>query len=170
MSRFAVRVATQADAEGIAYAHVESWETSYRGVLPDGVLDRIDVGQRVESRRRLRGEPGGRHHVAYHVTHRGIVGVFDAGESRRPGPYDGEVYALYLLHRAKRYGLGREMVERTMEWLPTRGMRSLIIWVLENNHHARRFYEAMGGRAGARIGSAVGGYPVVEVAYVWDRL
>ena len=170
MSRFAVREATLADAEGIAFAHVESWQSSYRGVLPDGVLDRLDVGQRVDTRRRMLREGGGLHLVAYDVTHGDIVGFCDAGESRRPGPWEGEVYALYMLHRAKRYGLGREMVERTMEWLPTRGMRSLIIWVLENNHHARHFYAALGGRTGPRLGSSVAGFPVVEVGYVWDRL
>jgi hypothetical protein len=46
----------------------------------------------------------------------------------------------------------------------------MIVWVLENNHHARRFYEAMGGRAGSTLQSRVGGFPVVELSYVWDRL
>ena len=49
-------------------------------------------------------------------------------------------------------------------------MHSLIIWVLEANIHARRFYEAMGGREGARVQSSVRGFPVVELSYVWDAL
>jgi hypothetical protein len=42
--------------------------------------------------------------------------------------------------------------------------------VLDNNHHARRFYEAMGGRMGSRLSTTVGGFPIVELSYVWDRL
>jgi GNAT superfamily N-acetyltransferase len=82
----------------------------------------------------------------------------------------GEVYRMYLEHHARRHGLGREMFEQVTAWLRGQGLRSLIIWVLDNNHHARRFYEAMGGQAGQRVASSVSGFPVVELAYVWERL
>lgn len=170
MSRFAVREAAPDDAEGIARVHTESWQTSYRGILPDTVLDRIDVGQRAESRRKILRDRAVFQLVAYDVTHHDIVGFCDAGASRRHVPYAGEVYAIYLAHRAKRHGIGQEMLERVQHWLVAQNMRSMIIWVLENNHHARRFYEAMGGQPGARLESRVGGYPVVELSYVWAQL
>src|SRR5262245_27378358 len=169
MTRFAVREAVVEDAEGIARVHTDSWQTSYRGILPDTVLDRIDVGQRADSRRKILRDRSVFQLVAYDVTHGDIVGFCDAGASRRHVPYAGEVYAIYLAHRAKRHGLGQEMFERVQAWLVASDMRSMIIWVLENNHHARRFYEAMGGRPGSRLQSRVGGYPVVELSYVWDR-
>ena len=168
--RFAVREATLEDAEGIARVHTDSWQTSYRGILPDTVLDRIDVGQRTESRRKILRDHSVFKLVAYDVTHGDIVGFCDAGASRRNVPYKGEVYAIYLAHRAKRHGLGQEMFDRVMAWLVAQDMRSMIVWVLENNHHARRFYEAQGGREGSRLQSRVGGYPVVELAYIWDRI
>ncbi len=169
MTRFAVREAVPGDAEGIARVHTDSWQTSYRGILPDTVLDRIDVGQRVDSRRKILRDRSVFQLVAYDVTHGDIVGFCDAGASRRHVPYAGEVYAIYLAHRAKRHGLGQDMWERVQAWLAANDMRSMIVWVLENNHHARRFYEAMGGRSGSRLQSRVGGYPVVELSYVWDR-
>jgi GNAT superfamily N-acetyltransferase len=170
MSRFAIREATLADAEGIARSHTLSWQTSYRGILPDSVLDLIDVGQRASSRRQILRDDSIFKLVAYDVTHGDIVGFCDAGPSRRPGPWAGEVYAIYLEHHAKRYGLGLEMFERTSAWLRAKQMPSLIIWVLENNTHARRFYEAVGGRPAAKVRSRVGGFPVIEQSYVWDRL
>ncbi len=169
MTRFAVREAVYEDAEGIARVHTDSWQTSYRGILPDTVLDRIDVGQRAESRRKILRDRSLFQLVAYDVTHGDIVGFCDAGASRRHVPYKGEVYAIYLAHRAKRHGIGHEMFERVQQWLAAQDMHSMIVWVLENNHHARHFYEAMGGRASSRIQSRVGGYPVVELSYVWDR-
>ncbi len=170
MTRFAVREATLDDADGIARAHTDSWQTSYRGILPDTVLDRIDVGQRAETRRRILSDHRIHQLVAYDVTHGDIVGFCDAGPSRRHVPYAGELYAIYIVQRAKRYGLGQDMFERVQAWLVREGMRSMIVWVLDNNHHARRFYEAMGGRMGSRLSSTVGGFPVVELSYVWDRL
>jgi hypothetical protein len=73
-----------------------------------------------------------------------------------------------MMHHAKRHGLGQQMFERTQAHFAAQGWRSMIIWVLENNHHARGFYEAMGGRRGTTFPSRVGGFPVTEVSYVWD--
>ncbi len=168
MSRFAIREATFDDAAGIARAHTDSWLASYRGILPDTVLDRIDVGQRTETRRRILRDRSVFQLVAYDVTHGDIVGFCDAGPARRRVPQAGELYALYLVHRAKRYGLGQEMLERVQAWLGAQGMRSMVIWVLENNEHARGFYEAMGGRVTGRLQTSVGGFPVIEVSYAWD--
>jgi GNAT superfamily N-acetyltransferase len=168
--RFAIRQGTLADAEGIARAHTASWRTSYRGILPDAILDHIDVDQRATSWRRVLADPSILTLVAYDTTHHDIVGLCDAGPSRRDAGYAAEVYRFYLEHHARRHGLGREMFERVTDWLSSRDLRSLIIWVLDNNHHARRFYEAMGGRTGPRVPSTVSGFPIVELAYVWDRL
>jgi GNAT superfamily N-acetyltransferase len=170
VTRFAIREATLADAEGIARVHTDSWQTSYRGILPDNVLDRIDVGQRTASRRQILSRREGFHLVAYDLTHGDIVGLCDAGASRRSVPQQGEVYAIYLAHRAKRHGLGQEMFDRVKAWLVANQMPSMIVWVLENNHHARRFYEAQGGIPGGRLRTAVAGHPVVELSYIWDRL
>jgi GNAT superfamily N-acetyltransferase len=170
MTRFAVREAVPADAEGIARVHVDSWQSSYQGILPAHVLDRIDVGQRLESRKRMLLDESTFHLVAYDVTHRDVLGFCDAGPSRRHAAGVGEIYAIYLLHRAKRYGLGSEMIERTVRWLSAAGMRSMVIWVLENNHHARRFYEAMGGTASDTLRTTIAGFPVIERAYLWDRI
>src|SRR5262245_28679677 len=139
MTRFAIREAVPADAAGIARAHTESWQTSYRGILPDVVLDRIDVGQRVETRRKILRDRSVFQLVAYDLTHGDIVGFCDAGPSRRslppvgdlPGSFAGEIYAIYLVHHAKRHGLGQEMFERVQAWLVANAMRSMIVWVLD---------------------------------------
>ena len=54
--------------------------------------------------------------VAYDVSHQDIVGLCDAGPSRRD-PGMGEVYRMYLEHHARRHGLGREMFEQVTAWL-----------------------------------------------------
>jgi GNAT superfamily N-acetyltransferase len=170
MSRFAIREATQDDAPGIASAQLASWRSSYRGILPDQVLERLDLSRWTESRRRIAHDRSLLQLVAYDLTHGDIVGFCDAGPSRRTTASAGEVYALYLVQHAKRYGLGSEMLDHSISWLRTNDRRSMIIWVLEANQHARRFYEARGGRVGSTYQSQVHGFPVLERAYVWDRL
>jgi hypothetical protein len=74
-----------------------------------------------------------------------------------------------MVHHAKRHGLGQQMFERVQSYFASLRVRSLIIWVLQENHHARGFYAAMGGAQGPEFPSRVGGFPVTEVSYVWDR-
>jgi GNAT superfamily N-acetyltransferase len=167
--RFGIRTATSADAAGIAIVQAASWRSSYRGILPDRYLDSLDAGTRIARRRDSIFGPG-LTLVACDLTHGDIVGYASAGASRRNGPGFGELYEIYLIDRAKRYGLGRELFAGYVDWCADAGLGRLVVWVLEANRSARRFYEALGGRAAGRIPSEVGGFPVVELAYVWDRL
>jgi hypothetical protein len=45
-----------------------------------------------------------------------------------------------------------------------------LIWVLAENHSARRFYEAMGGRAEQTRVRPIGGADLPEVGYRWDDI
>ena len=50
------------------------------------------------------------------------------------------------------------------------GFGSMLLWVLEDNHPARRFYESLGGQ---RVGCQtimIGGLNVVEVSYGWKDI
>lgn len=170
LERFAIRSAVPSDAEAIARVQTSSWQTSYRGILPDSILDTMDTARRAAMRREILGDADALNLVAYDTTRGELVGFCNAGRSRRQGPRVGELYEIYIVDRAKRFGLGRELFESTTAWCRAHEMSSMIIWVLEGNHHARRFYAAMGGREGQRIASAVRGYPVVELSYVWDAL
>jgi L-amino acid N-acyltransferase YncA len=42
-----IRPAAQSDVENIGSIHVESWQETYRGLIPDAVLDSVTVGARV---------------------------------------------------------------------------------------------------------------------------
>ena len=168
MTRFAIREARPVDADGIARAHVTGWRDAYEGILPSSVIERAGIGQRAADRRRILADRDMLSVVSFDVTHGDVVGLCDAGKSRRDPPGTGEIYALYLVHHAKRFGLGTEMFDYARTWLAARGMPALVIWVLDNNPHAKRFYEAMGGRAAQAVPSRIAGFPIVERAYRWD--
>ncbi|MBL0214193.1 MAG: GNAT family N-acetyltransferase [Myxococcales bacterium] len=170
LDRFAIRPATVADAGAIARVQARSWQTSYRGILPDQILDTMDTARRASMRREILLDSDALNLVAYETTFGELVGFCNAGPSRRQGGHVGELYEIYIVDHAKRYGLGRELFEGTTAWCRAQQMTSLIIWVLEANTYARRFYEAMGGREGPRVQSSVRGYPVIEQSYVWDAV
>ena len=170
LERFAIRAAVATDAADIARVQTSSWQTSYRGILPDTILDTMDTVRRAAMRKEILLDADALNLVAYDTTHRELVGFCNAGRSRRQGPRVGELYEIYIVDRAKRFGLGRELFEGTTAWCRAHQMTSLIIWVLEGNHHAREFYAAMGGRESQRVHSSVRGYPVIELSYVWTAV
>jgi GNAT superfamily N-acetyltransferase len=167
-SAFAIRDAVVADADAIAAVSAASWRSSYRGVLPDDVLDAIDVGARAAKRRDILARAAGLHLVAHDDVE--IVGFCDAGPHRDGVSNAGELYAIYLLDRAKRHGVGSELFRRARAWLAARGMTSMSVWVIDHNTAARQFYEALGGRAGATKQIQLSGTPVTEIAYEWTAL
>lgn len=167
VARFTVRPATLADAAEIARVQTASWQSSYRGILPDSILDTMDPARRIGSRREILQDSGALNLVAYDTTHGDIVGFANAGPSRRQGQLTGELFEIYILDRAKRYGLGRELFDVVTDWCRSRHMAAMVIWVLEGNQHARRFYEAMGGQIHGRANTTVRGFGVVEVSYLY---
>jgi hypothetical protein len=141
----AVRRATVDDAEAIERIRVETWRATYRGLLPDGLIDQLQTN--VERRReRLRlASSSELNFVAEEDTV--VVGYAFAGPERTHDvEYRGEVYAIYVLPVAQGKGHGRALLAECARHLAASGMTSLLIWVLRENTIGRGFYERMGGR------------------------
>ena len=64
-------------------------------------------------------------------------------------------------------GLGRQLVSTVAQSLLLDGLSSMLVWVLDANRRACRFYESMGGERVGRKTVAVGGRNLVEVSYGW---
>lgn len=166
---FTIRRAEIDDADAIARVHVASWQTSYRGVLPDATLDGLDVGARAERWRKNLAEAASVTFVACAGDGR-LLGFASVGPHRAGGAITGELYAIYLLAEAKRAGAGRALFAAATAWLRAQGWTSMLVWVLENNPPARAFYEAMGGVLDGRKDTVIDGRPFATVAYVWRAL
>ena len=57
---------------------------------------------------------------------------------------EGEILNLGVAPRHRRRGVGRALVERTLDGLRSRGVRVVYLEVRESNAAARRLYETMG--------------------------
>ena len=56
----------------------------------------------------------------------------------------GELASIYVLPEAWGRGFGRQLLSSALSGLGEAGFVEAIVWVLEGNHRARRFYEASG--------------------------
>src|SRR5437867_3034225 len=142
-----VRLARPEDADAIARAHVRAWQSAYRGLMPEAVLDALNVAERAERwRERLREEKAGHPTVLVVEDEDGAVAGFAAIGPRRgepPGP-SGELYAINLDPDCWGRGLGRALLVAAEEALREAGHDQAMLWVVAGNERARRFYELSG--------------------------
>lgn len=159
-----VRNAVPADAERIGEIHIRSWQKAYQGILPADFLASLSVEARVE---RWRSDLAsmGEEDLALVIENGSSVSGF-ARLSPSANRTDGEVQAIYLDPSHWRRGLGRQLMAAAEESLGALGWREAILWVLEKNESARRFYEALGWQVEAhRALLNIGGADVQEVRY-----
>lgn len=141
-----IRRATPADAEATARLHVAAWLAAYRGLLPDDVLDGLDVEARTARWRDVLAGDASETLLALAPEPAGFVSVVD------PDP-DGaaELTALYVDPSRLRAGLGTALLAAARAALRARGAREVVLWHLEGNEPALGFYERHGFRPdGAR--------------------
>ena len=169
-----IRRAILADAPAIARIHVQSWQETYRGLVPDEYLDRMTVTQRERVHERaLAYENGTATFLAYEPLPAGgalTVGFASCGRARgAPGYGWGEIYAIYLLDRAKGKGHGRALMAASSIWFGERGMTPFMLWALTANFRATGFYRHLGGEPYADRLERFGGAVLAESAFRFDR-
>jgi GNAT superfamily N-acetyltransferase len=161
-----VRRGTLDDVPSVASIHVRSWQRTYRGQVPDAVLDALDVEQRASVWRRLMAQP---EHVLFVGVLAGrVVGFSSLVPSRDAGAEPGtlELAAIYVDPDDLRSGVGRALMAASLDWARGRGDQALTLWVLDTNHPARRFYESCGLRCdGSTKLEQRPGYTLNEVRY-----
>jgi len=164
-----IRPATLEDATAIARVHVASWQSTYRGMLPDEFLASLSETGYAERWKRVIGDGSSKVYVA---EDGGEVVGFASGGRERAGEtgYTGELYAIYVIDAAQRRGFGRELVRATVAGLRELGLDDMIIWVLRDNQPARSFYERLGGVYVRGQPITIGSVTLEEVSYGWRRL
>src|SRR3712207_3259974 len=112
MGQALIREASLEDVPAIARVHVDSWRTSYRGIVPKGCLAGLSYEHFEERWRGWLlgvGDPRWTYRVAEQPPSGRIVGFASGGPRQGPAyaDYGVELYALYLLREHQRAGIGR---------------------------------------------------------------
>ena len=164
-----IRDARPADAARLAEIHAIAWQAAYRGVLTDAFLDGLTATSRLEfwNLRLARIPPRWSvllTEVGQEVT--GFVTIGQCQDGDRSYPESGELYAMYLDPAWWGAGQGRELLLAAEDRFVSDAYADASLWVLRDNHRARRFYELGGWQAdGNEQRMVIGSDAVTAVRY-----
>ena len=137
--------------------HVRTWQAAYAHVFSAEQLAGLSVERRAEMWREtppLVAEADGE-----------VIGFVSVGASRDDDA-DGELFAIYVHPDHWGTGAGRELIIAGEERLRGLGHFDVVLWVLDDNPRARRFYEAAGWKVdGTTRPIEIFGIQVPEVRY-----
>ena len=94
-----------------------------------------------------------------------VVGFANVGAVPTRSTGAGELYAIYVHPAHWGTGAGRALIQRAEESLRSSGFGEAILWVLEGNERAERFYRAAGWEQDGRKVDQFQGAAVSELRY-----
>jgi ribosomal protein S18 acetylase RimI-like enzyme len=160
-----VRLATRADADAIGRLQVETWTVAYAGLLPQETIDEFDVSARQALWREglaRTPRPGSATFVA--LVEGEIVGFATVGASHSEDG-TGELYAIYVDTTRWGHGAGRALIQHAEASLRESGFPKALLWVIEGNERAERFYQAAGWTRDGEKEDVFQGTTVTELRY-----
>ena len=167
-----MREATCSDIPAIARVHVDTWRSTYSGIVPDEVLTDLSYEKRENAWQNVFEQAvhsDGFTYVSEDETGR-VVGFLDGGRERAGDQlYKGEINAIYILSSHQHRGIGRELVQLAVEKLWQMDIHSMLVWVLEDNPTCK-FYEALGGQIVQSKKIEMRGSTLIELAYGWTDI
>ena len=163
-----IRKAKIEDARALAKVTVDTWKSTYKGIMPEDFLNNLCYEKGSNRYTELISKGDSIIFVAENKD-RQVIGFATGGKERAAeNSNKGEIYAIYILEKFQRLGAGRKLIAEIFKSLFEGGASSIIIWTLKDNP-SRPFYEAIGGRLIDKKISETGGVMLEEVAYEFER-
>ena len=136
-----VRGPVVADVSAMARVLVESWRETYRGLMPDDVLDDPSSGAAGAVRSAALSDPQhSQNKIAVAELDGQLVGVGMSGPARdEDATWDRQLYILYTYAAVHGLGVGAALLDAVIE--PT---ASAALWIADPNPRAQAFYSKHG--------------------------
>lgn len=149
----------------ISGIYEKSWKFAYKGIIPQDYLDGIPTGHWAKSLNN-----NGMNNLLL-IENSQIIGTACFGKSRWKKYSDyGEIVSIYFLPDYISKGYGKILLNKCVDELNKLGFHKILLWVLEDNHKARKFYEKNEFICSEEyLNDSIGGKELREVMYVLCR-
>ncbi|HXW82529.1 MAG TPA: GNAT family N-acetyltransferase [Acidimicrobiales bacterium] len=137
-----LRLASPTDARGLARIFVTAWHSGYVGIVEQTVLDALDEDDIADWLGTLTSSNGPTTWLVESAD--GDLLAFsrhgeDPDDGRR-----GHIYSLYVTPSATGQGIAKALLDHDLRLLAERGLRTVTLWVFEQNQPARNLYASFG--------------------------
>ena len=128
---------SDSEIRGKAYVHWKAWQETYTGLVDQGYLDNLTLEKCTD--------------IAFHWQNNifvakdndKVIGFVGYGAHRDDTlPETGEIFAIYILKEYYDQKVGYKLMTAAIEKLSEYG--EIVVWVLEGNHRAIKFYKKCG--------------------------
>ena len=136
--------ATFDNVSDLGYVHALAWQASHRNLVSDELLSNFTPQNRTEVFE----------HAMLHSTEQFFIAYLDnlpiGMIILNPAPDEaqdlciGEVKSIYFLPEYLGQGYGKELMDFGVSQLKEWNKTKIILWVLQDNHRARNFYQKYG--------------------------
>ena len=155
------------DIEQIVDINIKDWKKVYKGIISDEILYNLDRNKKIEKWKKhynmgnvIVAEQNGK-----------LLGYcrYDDNSIYENIDIDSEIIAIYVDCDNLGNGVGRKLLEYVMRDLKNKNKTKMIIWCLEKNENARKFYEKVGGKlVNDEKYFEIEGQKYKEVGYIYD--
>lgn len=138
------------DEKEIAKIVIDSWKTSYQGIIEDDYLTDLNYRKKEEELNKdiIKQEQNGYYLYVYEDDAiNKILGFIILGPPREKETinFDMEIYELYIESNNKYKGIGTKLINFAKNKMISLGVRNIYLWCLSDNLSGIRFYKKMGG-------------------------
>ncbi len=137
-----LRPATTADAAALAEVFVTTWRRNYRSVVPDEVIDALDMDETTQWFEGLV-TTAEQATLLLEASDGKVLGFVRFG-AEPSDPRNGHIHALYVHADHGGRGFGRKLLRGGIAELKHSGYDAITLWVFENNAAARGLYASEG--------------------------
>lgn len=165
-----IRSAGSDDWEAIAQLHTLSWQSAYRGILPEDFLLHNALPSRRDRWCRLLCPRTQDDMLVLMALAGENLGGFICIRLDSDPVWGALIDNLHIHPGMKGSGIGRALMVRGMAWIAEQRTKSPAhLWAFEANHPARAFYEHLGGKAVERkLQTSHGAFELPEIRYAWN--
>ena len=138
-----IRKVKYGDIEQIVDINIKDWKKVYKGIIDDEILDNLNREEKIKKWR----EHYNIGNVIVAEENGTILGYcrYDDNAIYENTDIDSEIIAIYVDCDKLGNGIGRTLIEYVKKDLRNKNKTKMVIWCLEKNQNARKFYEKMGG-------------------------
>ena len=167
MESVLLREAVTSDAQGIARVRVIAWQSTYFGLIPDSLLQNLNIEKSSANWTKRLESPDQSAKTIVAEIDGTIVGYIGVGVSRDPGASEvGEVYTIYVDPGHQSRGVGSALIRAGIHFLKSMSFNEATLWVFERNARAIKYYETHGWKStGKSKMDQLGDFDLIEIQY-----